>query len=52
MRKILLTILTVFIGLTVYAADYSSFKLDNGQNVVLSILPESGQRTFDEAHRK
>ena len=35
MRKILLTIAIVLIGLSVYATDYSSFKLDNGQNVVI-----------------
>ncbi len=35
MRKIFLTVVILFIGLISYAADYSVFKLDNGQNVVI-----------------
>ena len=35
MRKIFLTVAIIFIGLISYAADYSSFKLDNGQNVII-----------------
>ncbi len=35
MRKIFLAIAFIFIGIVSYAADYSSFKLDNGQSVVI-----------------
>lgn len=35
MRKIFLAITIIFIGLVSYGADYSSFKLDNGQNVII-----------------
>ncbi len=35
MRKIILIISVLFIGLIVQAADYSSYKLDNGQNVII-----------------
>jgi len=35
MRKILLTIAIIFIGMISYATDYSTFNLDNGQKVVI-----------------
>ncbi len=35
MKRFILVIAFVFIGLVCNAADYSSFKLDNGQNVVI-----------------
>ena len=35
MKKILFVVAVVFIGMVSYASDYSSFKLDNGQNVVI-----------------
>jgi len=35
MRKIILAVAFIFIGIVSYAADYSSFKLDNGQSVVI-----------------
>ena len=35
MKKILIVISIIFVGMVSYAADYSSFKLDNGQNVVI-----------------
>ena len=35
MKKIFCAVAIIFIGLVSYAADYSSFKLDNGQTVVI-----------------
>ena len=35
MKKILFVATIIFIGMVSYASDYSSFKLDNGQNVVI-----------------
>ena len=35
MRKLLITVAFVFIGLASFAADYSTFNLDNGQKVVI-----------------
>ena len=35
MKKVLLTAAIIFIGIVSYASDYSSYKLDNGQNVVI-----------------
>ena len=35
MKKVFVAITFVFIGLNAFAADFSSFKLDNGQNVVI-----------------
>ncbi len=35
MRKLLVTVAFVFIGLASFAADYSTFNLDNGQKVVI-----------------
>ena len=35
MKKLLFTVAIIFIGMVSYASDYSSFKLDNGQNVVI-----------------
>ena len=35
MKKILFVVAVIFIGMVSYASDYSSFKLDNGQNVVI-----------------
>ena len=35
MKKVLFIVAAVFMGMASYAADYSSFKLDNGQNVVI-----------------
>lgn len=35
MKKVFCAVAIIFIGLVSYAADYSSFKLDNGQTVVI-----------------
>ncbi len=35
MKKIFLSVAIIFIGLVCYGADYSNFKLDNGQNVII-----------------
>ncbi len=35
MRKIFITIVFIFAGLISFASDYSSYKLDNGQNVII-----------------
>ncbi|MCD7739734.1 MAG: insulinase family protein, partial [Candidatus Gastranaerophilales bacterium] len=35
MRKIFLAFAIILVGLVSYAADYSAFKLDNGQNVII-----------------
>ena len=35
MRKLILIIAFIYIGLACYAAEYSSFKLDNGHNLVI-----------------
>lgn len=35
MRKIFLTVVLVFIGIVSYASDLSSYKLDNGQSVII-----------------
>ena len=35
MKNVLLTAAIIFIGIVSYASDYSSYKLDNGQNVVI-----------------
>ncbi len=35
MRKIVLTLILIFIGLVTYASDFSTFNLDNGQKVVI-----------------
>ena len=35
MRKIFIAVIIIFIGLISYAADYSGFKLDNGQSVII-----------------
>ncbi|MCD7878542.1 MAG: insulinase family protein, partial [Candidatus Gastranaerophilales bacterium] len=35
MKKIILTAVLFFIGIVCFAADYSSYKLDNGQNVII-----------------
>ncbi len=35
MKKIILSVAIIFIGLISYGADYSSYKLDNGQTVVI-----------------
>lgn len=35
MRKFLLALAIIFVGLVSYALDYSSYKLDNGQNVII-----------------
>ncbi len=35
MQKIVITLIVLFVGLVAYAIDYSSYKLDNGQNVVI-----------------
>lgn len=35
MRKILIVISIIFVGLASFSADFSSYKLDNGQNVVI-----------------
>lgn len=35
MKKIVLTLILIFIGLVSYAADYSTYKLDNNQTVVI-----------------
>lgn len=41
MKKILLTVAVIFIGLVSYASDYSSFKLDNGQNVIIQEMHDN-----------
>ncbi len=41
MKKILLTVAVIFIGLVSYASDYSSFKLDNGQNVIIQEIHDN-----------
>ena len=35
MKKVFLSIVIIFIGVIAYAADYNTFKLDNGQTVVI-----------------
>ncbi len=35
MKKLILSVAIIFIGLVCYGADYSSYKLDNGQTVVI-----------------
>ncbi len=35
MRKFILTLTIIFVGMVSYALDYSSYKLDNGQNVII-----------------